>query len=287
MTERVTALRNALIDGLVSRQVIRSPAVEAAMRAVPRHHFAPWLSLEDAYFDDSFLLPEATAQAPATISQPTAVAAMLEAFDLHPGLRVLEIGAGSGYNAALMAELVGPTGSVVTVDLEASIVEAARPRLAHYANVQVIHGDGADGWAPGAPYDRIVATVGAWDVPPAWAEQLAPEGKLVFPLHLGGESEEHVLISLRKDGPILVGAGLLALGMVLMRGASSAAGHAGAAPAQDGERWSGAPADELIVTVYPHGTPHDLAPDEKLIDKPSARIVLRHRYATSRFTLGK
>ena len=277
--------RNRLIDDLVSRQVIRSPAVEAAMRGVPRHLFAPWLSLEDAHFDDAFLLPEATEQAPATISQPTAVAAMLEAFDLRPGQRVLEIGAGSGYNAALMAELVGSAGSVVTVDLEASIVAAARPRLAAYPNVQVIHGDGGDGWAQGAPYDRIVATVGAWDIPPAWAAQLAPGGKLVFPLHLGGKSEEHVLISLQQDGPLLVGAGLLTLGMVLMRGASSGAGHGGAAPAQDGERWTGAPADELIVTVYPHGTPHDLAADEKLIDKPSARIVLRHRYGTSNFTL--
>lgn len=270
--DRARTLRNALVDDLLRRDILGSPRVAEAMRAVPRHPFAPWLSLEEAYSDRAWIIPGMTPEAPATLSQPTAVALMLEGFDLSPGGRVLEIGAGTGYNAALMAHLVGPAGQVVTVDIEAQLAEAARERLRFYRNVEVVHGDGAYGHPALAPYDRIVATVGAWDLPPAWREQLAPEGRLVVPLHLGGEAQDHILVSLRREGPLLVGVGLCSVGMVLMRG--DFAGHGRTAAFQNGPEWRGAPVPGLRVTVSPRGVSHELRPFEKVIEKASVRLVL-------------
>ncbi len=99
---------------------------------------------------------------------------MLEMLDLQPGQHVLEIGAGTGYAAALMAHLVGETGQVVTIDLDEDIVNDARGHLkaAGIEHVQVICGDGALGWEEAAPYDRVVLTVGASDIAPAWREQI-------------------------------------------------------------------------------------------------------------------
>ncbi|GMA14671.1 methyltransferase domain-containing protein [Deinococcus metallilatus] len=275
--DQAAALRKALVAGLVERGVVHSANVEAALRAVPRHLFTPWLSPEEAYADQAWLLPETTPDAPATISQPTVVGLMLEACRLAPGQRVLEIGAGSGYNAALMAHLVGEHGQVVTVDIEAPLVEAARGRLAEYRNVQVVHGDGGHGFPAGAPYDRIVATVGAWDLPPAWREQLAPDGQLILPLHLGGEPQDHELIAFRREGHLLVGHGICSVQMVLMRG--DYAGHGRPVPIQKGQDWQGTTADNLLVKVYPHGANHQPQPHEVIIDKPSARLVLAHRQA--------
>lgn len=177
------ALRDALVDRLKAVGHVWSPGVEAAMRAVSRHHFAPWLTLERAYEDSAFPILGSSEAAPATISQPAAVAIMLEGFSLARGQRVLEIGAGTGYNAALMAHVVGEEGRVVTVDIEGWLVEAARERLesSGFGEVTVVHGDGGLGFGEVAPYDRIVATVGAWDIPPAWRDQLAEGGRIVVP----------------------------------------------------------------------------------------------------------
>lgn len=277
-SDHATALREALINALVQRGVVRTAGVEAALRAVPRHLFTPWLSLEEAYADQAWVLPESTPEAPTTISQPTFVALTLEAFCLIPGQRVLEVGAGSGYQAALMAHLVGEGGQVVTVDIEAHLVEAAQSRLAEYPNVQVVHGDGGHGFAAGAPYDRIVATVGAWDLPPAWHEQLAPDGQLILPLHLGGEPQDHELIAFRRKGARLVGHGICSVQMVLMRG--EYAGHGQPVPVQVGGDWQGTMAANLLVTVYPRGVDHHPQSHEVVIDKPSARLVLSHRRAS-------
>jgi len=116
------------------------------------------------------------------------MAIMLEQLGVRPGDRVLEIGAGTGYNAALLARLVGPEGRVVTVDLDEEIVAEARDRLhaAGLPEVAVIRGDGGEGYAPEAPYDRIELTVGAWDIAPAWLEQLGPDGRLLLPLWIRG-----------------------------------------------------------------------------------------------------
>jgi protein-L-isoaspartate(D-aspartate) O-methyltransferase len=110
---------------------------------------------------------------------------MLGQLDPQPGDRVLEIGAGTGYNAALLAELVSDTGSVTTVDIHPDVTDHARHALAEtgYDRVRVVTGDGALGEPDHAPYDKIIVTVGPWDLPPAWFDQLAPGGTLVVPLH--------------------------------------------------------------------------------------------------------
>jgi protein-L-isoaspartate(D-aspartate) O-methyltransferase len=183
-----TEYHRALIDRLVQDGQIRSPAVEAAFRALPRHHFLPGLPLERVYRDEAIPTHERDGVPISSSSQPAAMAIMLEQLDVRPGHRVLEIGAGTGYNAALLATLVGITGRVVTVDLDQPIVEEARAHLAAAGveGVEVVQGDGWEGYPPGAPYDRIELTVGVWDVAPAWVEQLAPGGRLLLPLWLRG-----------------------------------------------------------------------------------------------------
>jgi protein-L-isoaspartate(D-aspartate) O-methyltransferase len=116
-------------------------------------------------------------------SQPEIVAIMLERLDARPGERILELGAGTGYNAALLAHLVGETGHVTTIDVDDDLVEGVRAHLAvaGVTNVEALTRDGALGHAEGAPYDRIIATVGAHGIPRAWLDQLAPGGRLVVP----------------------------------------------------------------------------------------------------------
>ncbi|HEY0696468.1 MAG TPA: methyltransferase, FxLD system [Micromonospora sp.] len=193
-------LRQALVDELRGHGVLWSPAVEAALRAVPRHLFVPAVPVRAAYAND--VVPtkrDERGLAVSAASQPSIVALMLEQAEVRPGQRVLEIGAGTGYNAALLAYLVGGTGSVTTVDVDADIVEGARTALAHagYGRVDVVPGDGALGHPAGAPYDLVIATVGAWDVPAAWLAQLTAGGRLVVPQRVrGGVSRS---IAYRRD----------------------------------------------------------------------------------------
>lgn len=244
------------------------------MRAVSRHHFAPWLTLEQAYEDSALPILGSSEAAPATISQPAAIAIMLEGFSLARGQRVLEIGAGTGYNAALMAHVNGEEGRVVTVDIEGWLVEAALERLesAGFGRVRVVHGDGGLGFPESAPYDRIVATVGAWDIPPAWRDQLAEGGRIVVPLHVGGEPHEHLLASLEREGDHLAGRFLAPLGMVVMRGEHAA--PEGEPPSRAGADWRPSDPGELRLKVYPRGSGYEPLPNEKVIEKGSSLVVL-------------
>src|SRR5262245_32118183 len=185
------ALHRALIDALVSRRAIKDLRVEAAFRAIPRHLFLPDVPLAEAYRNEAIPTKLADGEAISTSSQPEMMAIMLEQLALEPGLSVLEIGAGTGYNAALMAHIVGETGAVVTMDVDADLVNGARAHLAAAGleRVSVVLGDGGLGYPDGAPYDRIILTVGAWDIAPAWAEQLRPEGRLLLPLTVGGSQK--------------------------------------------------------------------------------------------------
>lgn len=180
----------SLSDGLVAslRRTghIRSAAVESAFRAVPRHLFLPDVPLNHVYNDQAFTTKFLDGRAVSSSSQPTVMATMLEQLQLKPGHRVLEIGAGTGYNAALMAQIVGDTGQVVTIDIDDDIVAEARAHLvaAGFDRVKVVCGDGVMGYPSAGPYDRIILTVGADDIAPAWQAQLADGGRLVVPLVL-------------------------------------------------------------------------------------------------------
>jgi protein-L-isoaspartate(D-aspartate) O-methyltransferase len=184
--ERVLPLQNALIEQIKQRGAIITQSVEEAFRAVPRHLFLPTVPLETVY-QDTHVVTKTRDNAPlSSSSQPSLMANMLELLDIRQGQHILEIGAGTGYNAALLAHLVGETGQVTTVDIDEDIVKEARAHLrtAGYERVQVICGDGGMGYAPAAPYDRIILTTSASDIAPAWFEQLAPGGLLVMPLQL-------------------------------------------------------------------------------------------------------
>lgn len=272
-TPEAVRLRRALVARLKRRGHVRSVSVEAALKSVPRHLFTPWLDLSEAYSDRAVANPEGAPNV-STVSQPTAVALMLEAFQLLPGMRVLEVGAGSGYHAALMAHIVGHQGQVVTLDLEASLIEKARANLAAtgFGNVLVVHGDGARGYASAAPFDRIVATVGLWEVPGPWAEQLSPGGEIITPLHLGGDESEHVLVRLERREGYLEGVGLGGLYMVLFRG--EGAGHGARVAERVGANWRGAPSDGLNLRIYPKEADVPLKPHQKHLHKRHSLTVL-------------
>ena len=168
--------RERMVDQQIARRGIRDPRVLAAFRVVPREAFVPpplaGLALGD------FPVPIGQGQ---TISQPYIVARMAEALGLLGTERVLEIGTGSGYGAAILSRLAG---SVHTVERLEAMAEAARERLDRlgFGSVQVRHGDGTLGWPQHAPYDAIAVTAAGPRVPEALLEQLAPGGRLVMPV---------------------------------------------------------------------------------------------------------
>jgi protein-L-isoaspartate(D-aspartate) O-methyltransferase len=180
------ALHQALVDELKLKGLIRSPSVEAAFRAIPRHPFLPDRPIDQVYLDEAVPTKHFDGQVVSSSSAPAIMAIMLEQLQLERGHRVLEIGAGTGYNAALMAQVVGASGKVVTLDIDGDLVDSARAHLSAVgvAGVEVVCADGAFGWPAAVPYDRIILTAAAEDVVPAWRDQLRPGGRLVLPLHL-------------------------------------------------------------------------------------------------------
>ena len=183
------AARARLVDELRDSGRLTSPAVEAAFRSVPRHLFLPEMAASEAYQDEAFVIKTGAGGVPvSSSSQPAIMAIMLQQLGLAPGHRVLEVGTGTGYNAALMTHLVGERGSVVTVDIDADMVARARAHLAAagYLNVIVVCGDGGFGAPDYAPYDRVIVTAGAWDLAPEWLAELGPGGRIVLPLSVRG-----------------------------------------------------------------------------------------------------
>ena len=166
-----------------------SDAVRNAFAQVPRHVFVPEVGAAAAYRDEALVIKLDDDGLPvSSSSQPAMMAIMLDQLDLQRGHRVLEIGTGSGYNAAVMSAVVGPRGQVSTVDIDAELAARARDSLAAAGFSQVIVrcADGGYGDPAGAPFDRIIVTAGAWDIAPAWLDQLAPDGRLVLPLSVRG-----------------------------------------------------------------------------------------------------
>ncbi|NUP76769.1 MAG: methyltransferase, FxLD system [Nonomuraea sp.] len=212
-------LREAMVARLRERQEIGDD-VAGALLAVPRHVFLPEVDPECAYQDEPVVTHrDAEGRPISSSSQPSIMATMLGQLGVEPGHRVLEIGAGTGYNAALLAFLAGPEGRVVSLDLDAGIVEAARRHLdaAGFPRVEVACADGAEGFAARAPYDRVIATVGVWDLAPAWLDQLAPGGRLVAPLDLRGVQAS---VAMERDGDHWVSRTVAACGFMRMRGPS-------------------------------------------------------------------
>ena len=220
-----TALREALIEELQRRGALADERITAAFAAVPRHIFLPGVPPERVYRDEAIITKAHEGINLSSSSQPAMMAIMLGQLAIEPGQRILEIGAGTGYNAALLRFLVGARGRITTVDVDDDIVAAARAALATvgYGEVATILGDGGYGYAPHAPYDRIILTVGADDLLPAWVEQLRPDGLLVLPLNLGAEMYS---VAFRKlpDGT-LISESLSPCGFIRLRGAFASAGR--------------------------------------------------------------
>jgi protein-L-isoaspartate(D-aspartate) O-methyltransferase len=214
-------LVDALIGVMHKNGSLKSAAVEQAFRNVPRHLFLPNEPLERVYTDSVILVKKsADGESTSASSQPSIMAVMLEQLDLQPGMRVLEIGAGSGYNAALMAYLVGETGSVITIDIQPDLIEQARINLnrAGFDQVQAIAADGGEGYPPAAPYDRIILTVSSGSVAPAWREQLMDGGRLVLPLSISGPwAMKSIAFDRREDE--LISASLWDCGFMPLQGA--------------------------------------------------------------------
>jgi protein-L-isoaspartate(D-aspartate) O-methyltransferase len=216
-------LRQHLFDDLVARGVIRERQVEAAFRGVGRHHFLPGRPLTEVYSDSALPTHRSSdGVALSSSSQPAIMAVMLQQLGVSPGQQVLEVGAGTGYNAALLGELVGPDGGVVSVDIDPTIVAEARRGLERSGtgNVEVAAGDGAAGWPEAAPYDRVIATCSSDEVPEAWVGQLAEGGRIVLPLEL--RPAVMFAVALERDGACLRSVSASPCGFMRIRGSMAA-----------------------------------------------------------------
>jgi protein-L-isoaspartate(D-aspartate) O-methyltransferase len=184
-----------MVDALVEERArlgmeAVDPRIEAALRTVPREAFLPGLPLSEAYDQHQAVVTkrdEDKGVALSSVSAPSIIATMLHRTGLRPGHRVLEIGSG-GYNAALIALLVGDGGHVTSIDIDSDVIDRAEKCLkdAGLGRVRLAVADGEHGFAADAPYDRIVVTAGTWDLPPAWDTQLAPGGRVVAPMRVRG-----------------------------------------------------------------------------------------------------
>jgi protein-L-isoaspartate(D-aspartate) O-methyltransferase len=182
--------RQLMIERQLKARGISDERVLAAFSRVPREDFVAFELREHAYEDRPL-----TIGCSQTISQPYIVASMLQATELRPADRVLEIGTGSGYQTALLAEIVS---SIISIERHADLAQAARERLSRlgYTNVEIVIADGTLGYAPNAPYDAILVSAAAPQIPQMLAQQLAIGGRMVVPV---GDRNLQDLILVRKD----------------------------------------------------------------------------------------
>jgi len=191
-TDPLAAERAAMVRDQIEARGVHDPAVLAALRRVPRHEFVPPSVRPQAHADHP--LPIGDGQ---TISQPYIVAVMTELLQVQPGHRVLEIGTGSGYQAAVLAEL---KVEVYTIEIVEKLAVSSRTLLERlgYRTVHVRAGDGYRGWPDAAPFDRIIVTAAPLQVPQPLIDQLKPGGRLVCPE--GGHDQDLVLYTKAADG---------------------------------------------------------------------------------------
>jgi len=185
-----THARNRMVNEQIEARGVSDPAVLAAMRATPRHEYVLDRYLSQAYADHP--LPIDYGQ---TISQPYIVALMTEMLGVQAGARVLEIGTGSGYQAAVLAEM---DLDVYTIEIIPELAEQAKERLASYPNVQTLNADGYFGWEEFAPFDAIIVTAAPDHLPQPLVAQLTDGGRLVIPI--GPIGAVQTLWSFEKDG---------------------------------------------------------------------------------------
>ena len=197
---------DSLIRRLQQRGYLKSDAMEKAFRSVPREEFVRDHSKRDAYRDTPLSIGLGQ-----TISAPHMCVIMCEGLDLAPGHKVLEIGAGSGYHAALCAEMVAPQGvsnpgHVYTVEIVEGLIEFAKANLdrtGYSDRVTLIHGDGGFGLPEYAPFDRILVAAAAPDIPKPLVEQLSPSGIMLIPVGSRGFYQELIMVQKGKDGEII------------------------------------------------------------------------------------
>jgi protein-L-isoaspartate(D-aspartate) O-methyltransferase len=213
-------LRRRLVASLRKKSGLRDDAVAEAFATVPRHVFVPGHALDTVYGDNAIVTKVTNGVGVSSSSQPSIMAIMLQQLEMESGMRVLEVGAGTGYNAALLSHLAGKGGRVTTVDIDKETARDARHHLraAGYDRVRVHAGDGGFGYDAGAPYDRIIATASCWQIPQPWIDQLSEGGLLVLPFRLNGV---HVCLALRKEGAGLTGTDAAMCGFMPLRGAFS------------------------------------------------------------------
>ena len=190
--EDFVAEREAMVDRLLAEGIISKERVADAMKAVPRHEFVLRGQVGSAYADTPLPIGEGQ-----TITAPSIVGMMTEALDPQETHRVLEIGTGSGYQAAVLAKLVR---HVYTIEIVETLAVNARTRLQNldYANVTVRHGDGHEGWPEQAPFDRIIVTAAPEEIPQALVDQLKDGGLMVIPIAEDGWAQTLYLV--RKNG---------------------------------------------------------------------------------------
>ncbi len=198
-----------MVDEQLAARGIADPRVLAVMRRVPRHRFVPPELAANAYEDRPLGIGHGQ-----TISQPYMVAYMTQELALQGGERVLEVGTGSGYQAAVLAEL---GARVYTIERLAPLAQAARTRLESlgYSDIEYRVADGSEGWAEQAPFDRIIVTASAPAVPVALASQVAEGGSLLVPV---GDRERQDLMRMRREGGFMNRAKLCAVVFVKLVG---------------------------------------------------------------------
>lgn len=185
-------LARRMVEQQIRARGVRDERVLRAMEEVPRHRFVPGVSMEEAYADRA--LPTQEGQ---TISQPYMVALMTELLEVEPGMKVLEIGTGSGYQSAILAYL---GANVISIERSERLAEGARrilEELGYSKRVKIYVGDGTLGWAAEGPYERILATAGAPRLPRAFEEQVVEGGRIVIPI---GDRYVQQLMVYRKKG---------------------------------------------------------------------------------------
>jgi len=187
--------RKDLVEMLVAERLLKSRKVIRAFGDVPRENFLPDGLRGLAYSDTPLPIPGGQ-----TISAPHMVAVMSEYLDVEANHKVLEIGAGSGYQAAILSKMA-PRGRVYTIEVVLELTDFAKKNLVGYKNVRVFSGDGSIGLPEYAPYDRIIATAGCPSIPRPWMDQLKEGGKIVAPV--GGMYEQRLILVEKKDGKIL------------------------------------------------------------------------------------